>query len=314
MSRISRYQESIEKFIKNKNINNYFSEEFSEIINKKLLESDHLGGIIVSTLFNHNAKKNNMKGHGYFIGIIIDIILLIINSKDKNTNVNFNLFIGLYKILSENMNIIKTSKHEDMNKIILTALTYFNDNIYDILTLNKIGEIQKMTKSDLLNLKLMNEKIYKKLSQMNRYNQEDFINYITRIYGKLGKLIFILSWIVGGGKQDKDTIKAIEIIGEKFGLIYKICYDFENIINDIETHNKDNNNNTSYNILINIGIQESFSLFMETKSIFYEESFKLEIYTHTMKEVIDELENKIDKTLEDCKIDLKSVYSSFSTM
>ena len=314
MSRISRYQESIEKFIKNKNINNYFSEEFSEIINKKLLESDHLGGIIVSTLFNHNAKKNNIKGHGYFIGIIIDIILLIINSKDKNTNVNFNLFIGLYKILSENMNIIKTSKHEDMNKIILTALTYFNDNIYDILTLNKIGEIQKMTKSDLLNLKLMNEKLYKKLSQMNRYNQEDFINYITRIYGKLGKLIFILSWIVGGGKQDKDTIKAIEIIGEKFGLIYKICYDFENIINDIETHNKDNNNNTSYNILINLGIQESFSLFMETKSIFYEESFKLEIYTHTMKEVIDELENKIDKTLEDCKIDLKSVYSSFSTM
>jgi hypothetical protein len=313
MSRISRYQESIEKFIKNKNINNYFSEEFSETINKKLLESDHLGGIIVSTLFNHNAKKNNMKGHGYFIGIMIDIILLIINSKDKNTNVNFNLFIGLYKILSENMNIIKTSKYEDMNKIILTALTYFNDNIYDILTLNKIGELQKMTKSDLLNLKSMNEKLYKKLSQINRYNQEDFINYITRIFGKLGKLIFILSWILGGGKQDKDTIKAIEIIGEKFGLIYKICYDFENIINDIETHNKDNNN-TSDNILINLGIQESFSLFMETKSIFYEESFKLEIYTHTMKEVIDELENKIDKTLEDCKIDLKSVYSSFSTV
>ena len=313
MSRISRYQESIEKFIKNKNINNYFSEEFSETINKKLLESDHLGGIIVSTLFNHNAKKNNMKGHGYFIGIMIDIILLIINSKDKNTNVNFNLFIGLYKILSENMNIIKTSKYEDMNKIILTTLTYFNDNIYDILTLNKIGELQKMTKSDLLNLKSINEKLYKKLSQINRYNQEDFINYITRIFGKLGKLIFILSWILGGGKQDKDTIKAIEIIGEKFGLIYKICYDFENIINDIETHNKDNNN-TSDNILINLGIQESFSLFMETKSIFYEESFKLEIYTHTMKEVIDELENKIDKTLEDCKIDLKSVYSSFSTV
>jgi hypothetical protein len=313
MSRISRYQESIEKFIKNKNINNYFAEEFSETINKKLLESDHLGCIIVSTLFNHNAKKNNMKGHGYFVGIIIDIIILIINSKDKNTNVNFNLFIGLYKILSENMNIIKTSKYEDMNKIILMALTYFNDNIYDILAFNKIGELQKMTKSDLLNLKSMNDKLYKKLSQMNRYNQEDYINYITRIYGKLGKLIFILSWILGGGKQDKDTINAVEIIGEKFGLIYKICYDFENIINDIETHNN-KNNNTSDNILINIGIQESFSLFMETKSIFYEESFKLEIYTHTMKEVIDELENKIDKTLEDCKIDLKSVYSSFSTV
>jgi hypothetical protein len=31
-----------------------------------------------------------------------------------------------------------------------------------------------------------------------------------------------------------------------------------------------------------------------------------------MKEVIDELENKIDKVLENCKIDVKSIYSSFS--
>ena len=31
MSRISRYQESIEKFIKNKNIELYFAEEFSDL-------------------------------------------------------------------------------------------------------------------------------------------------------------------------------------------------------------------------------------------------------------------------------------------
>jgi len=51
---------------------------------------------------------------------------------------------------------------------------------------------------------------------------------------------------------------------------------------------------------------------METKSAFYEESYKLDVYTHTMKEVIDELENKIDKVLDNCKIDIKSVYSSFT--
>jgi hypothetical protein len=314
MSRISRYQESIDKFIKNKNINTYFAEEFNVTIYKKLIESDHLGGIIVSTLFNHNAKKSNIKGHGYFIGIMIDIILTIINSKNKNTNINYNLFIGLYKILTENLNIIKHNKSEELNKIILTALTYYNDNIYDILVDYKIGEIQKMTKSDLLNLNKITEKMYKKISQINKYKQDDFINYITKIYGKLGKIIFVLSWILGGGKLE--NIYQIEKIGEKFGLIYKICYDFENIIKDIDNINIDDNtnntNNISNNILINIGIQESFALFMETKSIFYEESFKLEIYTHTMKEVIDELETKIDKTLEDCKIDLKSVYSSFS--
>ena len=60
MSRISRYQESIEKFIKNKNINNYFAEEFSKDIEKKLTNSDHLCGIILSTIFNHNTKKSNI--------------------------------------------------------------------------------------------------------------------------------------------------------------------------------------------------------------------------------------------------------------
>lgn len=310
MSRISRYQESIDKFIKNKSLNIYFSEEFSNNIYKKLLDSDHLGGIIVSTLFNHNAKKGNIKGHGYFLGLMIDIIILIITSKDKYTNINYNLFIGLYKILTENISLLKTSKYEELNKIILTALTYYNDNIYDILKDYKIGENQKMSKSDLLNLNKINDKLYKKISTMNRYNYDDFITYIKQVYGKLGKIIFTLSWILGGGKLDKDIINAIEKIGENFGIIYKICYDFENIIKDIE--NLNNSENVSNNILLNIGIQESFALFMETKSIFYEDSFKLEIYTHTMKEVIDELENKIDKTLEDCKIDIKSVYSSFS--
>jgi hypothetical protein len=59
MSRISRYQESLSKFIKNKNIDTYFSIYFKEKIYQKLIDSDHLGGIIVSTLFNHNSKKTN---------------------------------------------------------------------------------------------------------------------------------------------------------------------------------------------------------------------------------------------------------------
>ena len=311
MSRISRYQESIEKFIKNKNINDYFTEEYSKNIFEGLIKSDHLGGIIVSTIFNHNSKKTNFKGHGYFVGLMIDIIIMILKSDDRAQNINYNLFIGLYKLLTENINLIKTTKHDTLNKIIILALSYFNNNIYDILIDIKIGETQKMVKSDLLNLKSIDDKIYKKISTMNKYDSEQIITYIEKIYGKLGKLIFVLSWILGGGDISKDIIKSIELIGEKFGIIYKICYDFENIVNDINSF-ENNKDKTTKNIVINIGIQESFALFMETKSIFYEESFKLDIYTHTMKEVIDELENKIDKVLENCKIDVKSVYSSFT--
>ena len=311
MSRISRYQESIEKFIKNKNINEYFTESYSKIVLDNLIKSDHLGGIIVSTIFNHNSKKTNLKGHGYFIGLMIDIILMITKSKEKDKLINYNLFIGLYKLLTENINLIKTTKHDVLNKIIIIIMSYFNNNIYDILVDVKIGETDKMIKSDLLNLKSIDDKLYKKLSTMNKYDTDNFIDYINQIYGKLGKLIFVISWVLGGGDTTKDVIKSIEIIGEKFGVLQKICYDFESIVADINDMDKEKDK-TSKNIVINIGIQESFSLFMETKSVFYEESFKLEVYTHTMKEVIDELENKIDRVLENCKIDVKSVYSSFT--
>lgn len=313
MSRISRYQESLSKFIKNKNIDTYFSIYFKEKIYQKLIDSDHLGGIIVSTLFNHNSKKTNFKGHGYFLAVAVDIILIILNSKDRYSNENLNLTIGLYKLLTDNISIIKTNKQNELNDIIIKIYDYFNNNIYDIITTEKIGEHSKMTKSDLLNLKTINENMYKKISNMNKYNQDDIINYIKKTYGNNGKIIFLISWILGGGNLDKKTLSKIEMIGELFGLIYKICMDFDNIINDINNIDfKDNLDKTSKNILINIGIQESFSLFMETKSKFYEESFKLDIYTHTMKEVIDELETKLDKCLNNCKIDMKSIYSSFT--
>ena len=312
MSRISRYQESIEKFIKNKNINNYFSEEYHELIYTKLMKSDHLGGIILSTIFNHNSKKSNVKGHGYFLGIAIDIILIILDTKNINLNLNQNLLIGIYKLLHENISIIKSTDQDNLNKILLTTYDYFNSHIFNILGNSQKMQIKKMIKSDLLNLKTITEPMYKKISQMNRYNQEDLVKHIETIYGSIGKIIIVLSWILGGGSYDKKTLNALEIIGEKFGMIYKICYDFDNIITDI--NNCDTSTNITKNIVINIGIQEAFALFMELKSSFYEESFKLGIYTHTMKEVIDELEIKIDKCIENSKVDMKSSYSSFSTV
>jgi hypothetical protein len=318
MSRISRYQESIEKFIKNKNINTYFSDEYNDLISNKLMKSDHLGGIILSTIFNHNSKKSNVKGHGYFLGIAIDILLIMLDSKNTNLYFNQNLLIGIYKLLNENINIIKINNQEELNNILLKTYEYFNNHIYNIIVFPKKMQVKKMIKSDLLNLKTINDQLYKKISQMNRYAQEDMIEYIKISYGGIGKLILVLSWILGGGSLDKKIINSLELIGEKFGMIYKLSYDFDNIINDINSCDQVNlanqSNNITRNVVINIGIQESFALFMEFKSSFYEEAFKLGIYTHTMKEVIDELEVKMDKCIENSKVDMKSTYSSFSTI
>jgi hypothetical protein len=71
-------------------------------------------------------------------------------------------------------------------------------------------------------------------------------------------------------------------------------------------------NNLSLNFIINDGVQESFILFMEIKTQLIEDCLSLNIYTHTLKEVLDELEKNVDKCLSSSSIDLKSTYSSVS--
>ena len=52
---------------------------------------------------------------------------------------------------------------------------------------------------------------------------------------------------------------------------------------------------------------------MDLKIEFLEALFKYNLYTHTIKEVLDLLENKIDLILKKSNIDMKSTYSTFSS-
>ena len=51
---------------------------------------------------------------------------------------------------------------------------------------------------------------------------------------------------------------------------------------------------------------------MDLKIEFLEALFNHNLYTHTTKEVLDLLEDKIDKILKKSNIDMKSTYSTLS--
>ena len=104
-----------------------------------------------------------------------------------------------------------------------------------------------------------------------------------------------------------ELLKNLQSIGDNFGLLYKICRDFDKIESDIKDCNKYN-----MNFIINDGVQETFILFMETKTQLIEKCLTLNIYTHTLKEVMDELERSVDICLASSNVDLKSNYSSVS--
>jgi hypothetical protein len=318
MSRITRYQESIDKFIKNK-LNLIYDYDDNKFVYDNLKNSNHLCGIILSTILNTNIKKSCLKIHGYYMAIGIDILLLIvkINSNylyysnllgDKLHNIILHLQLGVYKAFQLNLDGYKSSKSNDVVNIILFTMNYLNTLLTDILKTYKFQSNKKMIKSDILSIDDINTKDNKdKLQKLIRIEEEELMTYTKNTYGNIGKLCIILGWVLGGGNINKDTLCKLESLGESFGLIYKICSDYMNVQNDINNTSK-----YSTNVLINVGINDSFSVFNDMKSKFIEDALILNLFTHTTKEVIDTLENKIDKCLSKSKIDMKSTYSSFS--
>jgi hypothetical protein len=289
MSRIERYQDGINNFIMNKT-------PIDESIKNKIISTDHLLGIIMASIINLNTKKTNYKVHGYYSAAAID--LLLYNIKENN----LLLLNNIYSLFHTNFDIIKFPTCNDVSvKILKFGLTYLSSQL-NIIFNTKIYEEQKRSqKSDLLNL--LNKV---KLKDINIIKKEDFTSFLNDKYGTIGELVFILGWIIGGGEIKADFMKELQSMGNKLGLIYKIAIDFENVENDI-------NKNYIYNSVLNNGIQDSFTLFMDLKIEFLEALFKYNLYTHTIKEVLDLLENKIDLILKKSNIDMKSTYSTFSS-
>ena len=83
-----------------------------------------------------------------------------------------------------------------------------------------------------------------------------------------------------------------------------IFEDFTNIDNDLE-YAKNHTKNT----IINNGFQNSFEIFIENKQKVIEGCIKQGIYTNTVKEIIDLMENKLDTVIDKSSPDLKSHYT-----
>ena len=317
MSRILRYNESINRFFKKNSCISKDNLENKEYIEKNINKYDHICSILLLTVLNSHTKKNNLKIHGYYIACGIDIINLIVHliddriynegilGKDKLTNICIELILCIYKSLSQNIETIKYITKENTVDIYIYCLNYLNNKLYDIIKIEDLSSNKKMTKNDIITIKSINNENILKLQKMFKLDRYILIKNIESTYGNMCQIALVIGWILGGG--DDKMIENLEHLGIHLGIMLKICYDYENIENDINNAIK-----TTKNIVVNIGINDSFNLFMDSKVKFIEGCLTLGIYTITTKEIIDLIESKIDKCLENSNIDMKSTYSSFS--
>lgn len=321
MSRISRYQESISRFIKIKS-------PYSEIIkfsnnNESLLNiNDHEASIMLLTIFNGLKKKKKFKSHeSYNMASGID---LLISTTMINDNFNYykNLygenqvrnFVNqstpyIYECLSKNLETLENIVEKDkIHKLEGRIYSYLNKKLLNVARNEEFKSDEKVHKTDIIRYNFENKNIIEqKYRKLKVIDKDSLIDYIDRTYGSICQCAFVLGWFLGNGEEK--IIQNLEKLGIYLARMIKLTNDFKNLERDINS-----SETYSYNYVVNLGIHETFALFDESKLKLLEGCFMLDIYNTTIKEVIDHIEKNFDNCLKNADLELNSRYTSFSTL
>lgn len=323
MSRILKYRESLQRFIKEKscfsedkeineeNINNYISE-----VSK---ENDLIIPILSLTVMNNQNKKHHVSMQGYYVAATIEFILILTDLMEKREDyIKKNSIDSFIKLQNKLINYAERSLHQNLESIknifggstmldiVLTALNIHDSSLNTIIKTinNKIITENKNCNEDVINWYLKTDKeSIDKFKQLKFVSKESLKNYIQQKYTMLCELAIIYGYILGGG--DIKDISQLKKQAKHFSMMYKISKDFETLETDLK-------NSTFYtlNYILNNGLQDSYEMFLSSKQKFIEEAMIQDTYTNTIKEIMDIMESKVDIVIDQTSPDLKSNYSS----
>ena len=317
MDRITRYQESVNKFIKNKSCINDLPETIKNNIIDLLSDFDHFVSILLLTILNNRGKKNNLSLHGYYMATGIELIMATIKIlecedyyKDKFDINQYIMTLPCLINLSLSQNIDSIGPHftkDKTIKIFHKCTKLLNETLPNIskkincdLTDDDNNNNNKNKKNDIIAYNFSNSQIaFNNISKFKKINNNDLDNYIKVKYGTVCQLALSLGWLMGGGNDS--LLKNINNIGTNFAFMIKIANDFSNLEKDVL-----NCNMNSLNYVINNGIQYSFEKFIEYKQKFIEGCITIHAYTGTLRELTDMIENKIDVVIENTNISINT--------
>ena len=331
MSKLYRYKESFKKFIKKRSClldrENMPNLLMHTIVYNYVMKNDYIFAISLLTIMNNRNKKNNISLQGYFASAGIEflfVMLHIMNNKSSfikeydidiyNTTINY-IILCFNKSIAQNINSIKTNiRNEDIkyktSDIFAQMLLLCSDKLsYSNIMNEHIFEYNSRgPASDILDWYLNdNEEAIKEFSKIKQINEESMDEYINKKIGSLCEMAFCLGWLMGYG--DKKHIKKIKKISHNFVMIYKISNDYVNIEKDIL-----DNNGYTLNYVVNYGLQRSYDIYMDNKQQFMEGvmtlDLDLDLYTDTIKEILNFLDKQINDVIDQTSPDLRSNYSN----
>lgn len=320
MSRIQKYKESLYRFIKDKSCfmkNN--NDEINMFIYDKIKDDDLIFSILLLTVMNNQNKKNHITMQGYYIATTIEILnvmMYYIENKNECKKYDNKFFTSLLiyadKSLQQNLESIKNSyntQYQNYINMIGNCLNLYYNSLLEINSFHdfKFVLTNKECNQDIIKWYLKKDNaLIDKFKTFKQIDKDSFISYIKQKYCSVCELSITLGWIVGGGEVK--SVKKLKKLSDYFAIMYKIAKDFEHLTKDI---NK--NSDFTSNYVLNYGLQDAYETFMENKQNFIEESMIEDIYTNTIKEIIDEIEASVDTIIDQTSPDLKSSYTTQSS-
>jgi hypothetical protein len=311
---MNKYEDNLTKYIKIKRYIDNLSECSKNILSEQLI-NNHTIAIVVLTIVNKLSIKNNkIQGYSLASGIyllnaiinIYDIYEYHENKYDINDihNLCMEITILFYNLIIENMKQLNHLSNDKLLKIYQSAIFYINKHLYKCIRIDKIKSTNHMKKHEIYNYNFEDTNLLKKYKKLHYIDKDTINKYINDKYGSIASIAIILGWIIGNGDDNK--IQMMEQMGLLFGQLVKISNDFKNIERDIKYVST-----ISYNIVINLGIKESFRRYVESKTQFIELCMTCDIYTKVMSEIIVSFDNIINENLDKLKtIDLDTEFTS----
>ena len=330
MSRISRYQDGILKFLKTKSFITDTTPATKIILTDLLELTDHIPAILCLTILNNQCKKNDLKIHGYYLASGIDVLMLLAkvsSSRDHFDNKYGQIAIDnmimeasscFYKCITQNIDTLRLTKNGNINSKLTQLCIEYTTKWLPLITQKQIYTSKdKMKKTDLFCLDI-DDKTYEQYKKKNKLNKEVIMEDIKKRYGSVCKLAICLAWIIGQGDDtgtnklkelnDEKNIIKLEKLGEHIGTFLKLYDDFKYVERDIKM------GRFSLNYVINHGIKEAYMELIESKANFIEGAMLLDVDTKTSKEIIDQVVRNIDLIVKDASVDMETQYDDVSTL
>ncbi len=230
MSRLCRYKESLQRFIKDRSClldkNRIPNANVESIIYNRVKDSDLLLPIMLLTIMNNQNKKNSKTIQGYYAATsvqILQILLDIINDKDafiSNYDSDIYTTIREYLIVSsgyslfQNLETVKDNFDGELaSEIIINSLKFHQENITKLIssTRAQFEVTDQKPCTDVKNWFIKDDKsLIDHFNKLRIINKKSFKGYIDNNLGSVCESVFQIGWVIGCGNQkDLKKIKKI---------------------------------------------------------------------------------------------------------